>query len=227
MDDQPVFGSDVARVGVPGGRSDSTRRCGSTWRAARPVRYDGVADSSGRHRHLAAQRVGVGESHEVGDVADLGREQPVHGTAGGDVQGIANVEQSLVRLLDSAVRPVGQPGGRERAEHDHVAQAAAGLLEVGLQQVRRVAGDRAAARPATPAARAAACGRCCATRPAAPSRAVPTSSASPASTRRSSSPTPALSSRPATSAHSAGVRTEWSSLTPASQSGYQSSSASG
>ena len=76
----------------------------------------------------------------VGDVADLAGEQPVDGTTGGDVQGVANVEQPLVRLLDAAVRPVGQPGGRERAEHDHVAEAATGLLEVRFEQVRRVAG---------------------------------------------------------------------------------------
>ena len=41
--------------------------------------------------------------------------------------------------LTPAVRAVGQPGGGERAQHDHVAEAASGLLQVGLQQVGGVA----------------------------------------------------------------------------------------
>ena len=57
-------------------------------------------------------------------------------------------------------------------------------------------------------------------------RAPLTRPVSPAIARRSSRPTPALSSRPATSAHSAGVRTEWSSRIRASHRGYQRSLAS-
>ncbi len=44
-----------------------------------------------------------------------------------------------VRRLDRLVRPVGQPGGRDRTQHRHVAQPAAALLQVRLEQVRRVA----------------------------------------------------------------------------------------
>ena len=55
------------------------------------------------------------------------------------MQGVANIQQPLVRFVDAVVWPVGQPGGRQRPEHDHVPEPAPGLLEIRLQQVRGVA----------------------------------------------------------------------------------------
>ncbi len=55
------------------------------------------------------------------------------------MQRVADVEQPLVRVAYALVRPVGQPGRGQRPQHDHVPEAAAGLLEIGFQQVGRVA----------------------------------------------------------------------------------------
>ena len=65
--------------------------------------------------------------------------QPVPAPAGDDVHGVAHVEQLLVRRVDRAVGPVGEPRGGQGAQDGHVAQAAPGLLEVGLEQVGEVA----------------------------------------------------------------------------------------
>ena len=100
---------------------------------------DGVADPAGGHADGAPQVVRVGVPEAGGDVVDLGGQQPVHRPAGAEVEGVADVEQLLVRVLDPGVRAVGQPGGGQRPQHDHVAEAAAGLLQVGLQQVGGVA----------------------------------------------------------------------------------------
>ncbi len=70
-------------------------------------------------------------------------------------------------LVHRAVRPVGEPGGRERGQHDGVADAAAGLLEVGLEQVRELAVTLGALARSSRAARAAAAGRRPASRSAA------------------------------------------------------------
>ena len=59
--------------------------------------------------------------------------------AGDDVHGVADVEQEAVRGIHPAVRAVGEPRLGHRREHGHVAQAAVGLLELGLDGLREVA----------------------------------------------------------------------------------------
>ena len=117
---------------------------------------------------------------------------------------------------------VGQPGRRQGPQRRSCPAARpgppSGRARAGRPRHRKAASARTA-RPAAPAADG---GHCPARRRAGRVRAPVTSSASPAIIRRSSRPIPALSSRPATSAHSAGVRTEWSSRIRASHSGYQS-----
>ena len=110
------------------------------------------------------------------------------------VQGVADVQQPLVRLAYAGVRQVGQPGRGQRAQRRHVPQPAAGLLEVRLQQVRRVAELLPALVQGVDAARAAGAGRCPARRPAGRCGRPGPASPSPAISRRSSRPTPALSS---------------------------------
>ena len=99
---------------------------------------DGMADPAGGQADLATKIVSLGVAQPGGHGLGLAGEQPVQGAARGEVQGVADVEQPLVRLADADVRPVGQPGGGQRPQHRHVAEAAAGLLEVGLEQVGRV-----------------------------------------------------------------------------------------
>ena len=48
---------------------------------------------------------------------------------------VAHVEQPVVRLAYALVRPIGQPGRRQREQHRHVAEPAPRLLQVGLLQV--------------------------------------------------------------------------------------------
>ena len=65
--------------------------------------------------------------------------QAVAPAAGDDVHGVAHVEQEGVRGIHPAVRAVGEPRLGHRREHGHVAQAAVGLLELGLDGLREVA----------------------------------------------------------------------------------------
>lgn len=98
-----------------------------------------VPDPPGRHADLPMQRIRVGEAHQVRHLVGLAAEQSIQSASGRDVQGVADVQQPSVRHLDARMRPVGQPGRRKCSKHDHVAEAAAGLLQVGFEQVRRVA----------------------------------------------------------------------------------------
>jgi hypothetical protein len=50
------------------------------------------------------------------------------------VQRVPGVQQQAVRGPDPRPRPGGHPRGGDRADRVHVAQAAPGLLEVGLEQ---------------------------------------------------------------------------------------------
>ena len=149
--------------------------------------------------------------------------EPVAAPAGDDVDGIAHVEDALVRLVDLAVRPVREPRLRQGPEHGHVAEPAVGLLEVRLDEVGQIAlpGMRALTDSRSSGSRV----RTLARQSCAVDRAALTTSASPATCVRSSSPMAAERSSDATVLHSATVRTLWSSRTPASQIGYQSRSA--
>ena len=59
---------------------------------------DRVPDPAGRHADLAAQLVRLGVAQPAGDVVDLAEQQPVQSPPGAQVQGVADVEQPLVRL---------------------------------------------------------------------------------------------------------------------------------
>ncbi len=60
------------------------------------------------------------------------------------MQRVAHVEQERDRVLPSLVRHVGDPRRRDAGEHGGIAQPAVGLLEVGLEQLARLAELRAA-----------------------------------------------------------------------------------
>ncbi len=143
------------------------RRAGSTPRAARTVRS--TACPIFRAARLTSRRNSSSSSYRS-SLATSGTstgDQPVQGPAGGHLERVADIQQPLVRLAHPGMRLVGQPGRRQRPQHDHVPQAAAALLEIGLQQRGRVADCAGAARPATPAPRAAAAGHWPASRPTA------------------------------------------------------------
>ena len=110
---------------------------------------------------------------------------------------------------------------RDAAQHPDVAQPAAGLLEVARPAGRPARRAGASVRWSAPAAPAAAHGRDAATRSASPRAAVRSARASPATCRASSRPRATLVSSAATARASSRVRTEWSSVRPASQIGYQ------
>ncbi len=92
-----------------------------------------------RLRHPREQVVGVVGAHETGDGVLLGQQQRVAGLAAHHLQGVPDVEQHAVRGVHRHVRPVGEPRRRQGAQHRDVAQPAAALLEVGLEQERAVA----------------------------------------------------------------------------------------
>ena len=83
--------------------------------------------------------VGVGQPEQGGDAVVVLLAEPVTAAAGDHVHRVAHVEQVGVGPVDVAVRAVGQPGGRQRAQDGHVPQAPAGLLEVGLEGLGQVA----------------------------------------------------------------------------------------
>ncbi len=132
--DQSVVGLDVLGPALPPDEAQhpalGDRLAGRTGR-----QVDRVPDASGRQADVAVQVVRVGIAELPRDLVDLAGQQPVQRPAGGHVQCVADVEQPLVRPAEAFVRPIGQPGRRERAEHGHVTQPAPRLLEVGLEQV--------------------------------------------------------------------------------------------
>ena len=101
VDDQPVR----RRCGTPGRRSRRPKLTapvagGPTGAPPGTVRSTAWAIRRAAEADLAAQVVGLGEPQQLGDLVDLGGEQPVQVAAGGEVQGVADVEQALVRDLD-------------------------------------------------------------------------------------------------------------------------------
>ena len=138
MDDQAVLRLDVAGPALALHEAEHPALRDHLARGAYG-QLDGMADPPGRHAHLTMKVIGIGVAHPVRDPRNLGEQQSVQGPAGGDVQCVTDVEQPLVRVTQTLVRPVGQPGRGQRPQHDHVPEAAARLLEIGLQQVGRVA----------------------------------------------------------------------------------------
>ena len=99
-----------------------------------------VRDGSTRRADRAQQLVGAAVAEPLGDGGLLLHEQPVGRAAGREVERVAHVEQPSVRGDQRLVGDVGDPRGRHGPQHGRVAQAAVGLLEVGLEQVRELAG---------------------------------------------------------------------------------------
>ena len=132
------------------GQRAAHRRPAAQEPAARPGRAGAAPGGVGRVRdrapgrgHRGEQRVGVGVPEGGGDAVLLLQQQPVPGPApgrgGAPVQLAPHVEQHLVRLPYGRARSVRDLSDRERVQRVHVAQPAAGLLEVGLEQERHLA----------------------------------------------------------------------------------------
>ena len=116
----------------------STRRCGMACRAARAVRSTAcpirrAARLTSRCRSSDSAKPSRRATSAISPSSSRSKARPER-----QVQGVAYVQQPVVRLAYPLVRTVGQPGGRERPQHAHVPDAAAGLLEVGFEQVGRV-----------------------------------------------------------------------------------------
>ncbi len=97
-------------------------------------------------RHLTGRGVDLDErSVAIGETEHLGHrcgEFPIEALPVPTchvVDRVADVQQPLVCRVHFPVRPVGQPRRGERSQHDHVAQTAPRLFEVGRQHVRGVA----------------------------------------------------------------------------------------
>ncbi len=104
-----------------------------------PGDVGGVGDGAGGLVDLAEQRVGVGEAAGGGDLVLFLEGEPVGGAAGGQVEGVAGVEQEGAGRLEALAGGVGEPGGGDGPQGGGVAEAAAGLLEVGFQQEAQLA----------------------------------------------------------------------------------------
>ncbi len=99
-----------------------------------PGDVGGVRDGAGCLVHLAQQGVGVEEAEGGGDLVLFLEGEAVGGAAGGEVEGVAGVEEDAAGLGEAFTGGVGDPGGGDGAQGGGVAQSAAGLLEIGLQE---------------------------------------------------------------------------------------------
>lgn len=99
-----------------------------------PGDVGGVRDGAGGLVDLAQQDVGVEQAEGLGDLVLFLEGEPVGGAPGGEVEGVAGVEEGAAGLGESFAGRVGDPGGGDRAQGGGVAEAAAGLLEVGFQE---------------------------------------------------------------------------------------------
>lgn len=99
----------------------------------------GVRDAPGGLVHLAQQGVGVEQAECGGDLVLFLERKPVGGAAGRQVQRVPYVEEPAAGVGESLARGVGEPGGGDGAQRGGVAQSAAGLLEVGFQEVLQLA----------------------------------------------------------------------------------------
>ena len=104
-----------------------------------PGDVTGVRDDARGLVHLAQQGVGVEQAEFGGDLVLFLEGEAVGGAAGRQVQGVADVEQAAAGVVEALAGGVGQPGGGDGAQGGGVAQAAAGLLEVGFQEVLQLA----------------------------------------------------------------------------------------
>ena len=102
-------------------------------------RVERVGDDAAGLGDARQQVVAVVEADEGGDLVLVGEQEPVGVPTRDHLHGVPHVEQVRVRAVDRAVRPVGEPRRGERGEHHGVADAAARLLELGLDEVGELA----------------------------------------------------------------------------------------
>ncbi len=100
----------------------------------------GVGDDAGGLVHLAQQDVGVEQAEAFGDLVLLLQGETVGGSPGGEVEGVADVEEGAAGGVEALARGVGQPGGGDGAQRGGVAETAVGLLEVGFEEEAQFAG---------------------------------------------------------------------------------------
>lgn len=99
-----------------------------------PGDVGGVRDGAGGLVDLAEQGVGVEEAECPGDLVLFLEGEAVGGAPGGEVEGVAGVQEGAAGLDKAFAGGVGDPGRGHRAQGDGVAEAAAGLLQVGFQE---------------------------------------------------------------------------------------------
>lgn len=99
-----------------------------------PGDVGGVRDGAGGLVDLAQQGVGVEEAEGLGDLVLFLEGEAVGGASGGEVQGVAGVQEGAAGLGEAFAGGVGDPGSGHGAQGGGVAEAAAGLLEVGFQE---------------------------------------------------------------------------------------------
>ncbi|GAA3043074.1 hypothetical protein GCM10020000_22750 [Streptomyces olivoverticillatus] len=104
-----------------------------------PGDVGGVGDGAGGLVDAVQQGVGVGQAEGGGDLVLLLEGETVGGPAGGQVEGVAGVEQEGAGVFEALTRGVGEPGGGDGAQRGGVAQAAASLLEVGFEEEAELA----------------------------------------------------------------------------------------
>ena len=118
-----------ARRGAGEQPVDASRQVASkAWATVR------AASASRRSSASASSRPSV-----AGDRVLLLEHEPVGAARGDQVQRVPDVEQQLVGLADPRARGRGDPGGGDGPHRLHVAQPAAGLLEVGFEQEGQLA----------------------------------------------------------------------------------------
>ncbi len=104
-----------------------------------PGDITGVRDDARRLIHLPQQGVRVEQPELGGDLVLFLEREPVGRAPGGEVQGVAYVEQPAPGVVEALARGVGQPGCGDGAQDGGVAQTAAGFLQVGFQEVLQLA----------------------------------------------------------------------------------------
>ncbi len=104
-----------------------------------PGDVGGVRDRARGFVDLAQQGVGVEQAERSGDLVLFLEGEAVGGASGGEVEGVADVEEGAARPVEPFAGGVGDPGGGDGAQGGGVAEAAAGLLEVGFQEERELA----------------------------------------------------------------------------------------
>ena len=100
----------------------------------------GVGDAARAVEHGPQQRVRVVDAHELdGHRGLLLHDQLVPAATADPVQGIPDVEEEVDGVLPAHVRDVSDPRCGDPLQDRRIAEAAVGLLEIGLEQLARLA----------------------------------------------------------------------------------------